>query len=205
MDIRKVGIAMMGIAMLAGSARATTTYGTVAAFNAAVPSATTVNFETATVGANGFVDLNTGILFSDQNGGSSLLTVLTACPIPCVGTGELKVLSGFSLNVALPAATRSFALDIATFSAGAAVNITFDSAGHNSFIVTTNGTDTFFGVTATAAITNFTITGAPPIGIDNFQADGFQAATPDGPTMLLIGGGLIVLQLLRRRRAIVAD
>lgn len=191
---RKIFVPVLGFA-LAGMACATTTFYTdQSAFNAATSSLTfqTISdLSTSEFTPSGLIDPLTGVTFTDQTGGSSLLNV--------VNTSTLGLTSGFTLGIQVPGTYTAYWFDIAATSSGAAVNEASGSPfSSNGFTFTS---PIFFGVVTDTAVTGLQV-GAGTSGvveIENFNVAGSSSATPEGTTMLMIGGGLILLRGLRSR------
>jgi len=196
---RKIFIPVMGLA-LAGMACATTTfYTSQSLFNTATAGMTFQSItdlaSSETSSGAPLTDPSTGVMFSDQTGNSGGLTV--------VSSDELKVTSGFSLGIQVPSTYTAYWFDIETLSSGAAVNESSSSpSSSNSF--TTPGTPLFFGIVTNTAVTGLQISGGlGTIEIDNFNvasSGSSGGSTPEGGTMVMIGGGLILLRALLIRR-----
>jgi len=192
---RKIFVPVLGLA-LAGMACATTTFYTnQASFNAATSSLTfqTISdLSTSEYTASGLVDPSTGVTFTDQSGGSSLLNVVSA--------STLGLTSGFTLGIQVPGTYTAYWFDIASTSSGSAVNESSSSPfSSNGFTFTS---PIFFGVVTDTAVTGLQVGGGTSgvVEIENFNVAGSAvSATPEGTTMLMIGGGLILLRGLRSR------
>jgi hypothetical protein len=200
MVIRKFGVFMLGLGMLAGSARATTTYTTAPAL---ITDATTAG-----------LTLSTAITFGSDT--CSLCVSVTDSGITFTGPQmNIETWSGGSLlepstakssvSISQVGDYYAFALNLVTISgAGFPIDIEFNDGTSHDFTVTaaSAGTAVFFGDISTAPITSLQIVSnfnQLNFGIDNVQFGG-AAPTPDGPTLVLIGPGLIALSLLYRRR-----
>ena len=192
---RKMFVPILGMA-LAGIACATTTfYTSQSAFNAATSSLTfqTISdLSTSEYTPSGLVDPSTGVTFTDQNGGSSLLNVINAT--------TLGLTSGFTLGIQVPGTYTAYWFDIASTSFGGSVNESSSSpSSSNGFTFTS---PIFFGVVTDTAVSGLQVGGGTSgvVEIENFNVAGSgSSATPEGTTMLMIGGGLLLLRGLRSR------
>jgi hypothetical protein len=154
-----------------------------------------------------YVDPTTGIEFLAFNstGSANAAFTLTAGHVLDTGTN-----SGDAIEVIFPTGVDyGFAFNFTT--AASFNNLCVDTSigGCNSggTVVTTGGSS-FVGAlndnpTPAALSTIWMHPGSfsPDTDLQSFEA-GSESATPDGPTMLLIGGGLIALHFVYRRKAI---
>lgn len=203
----KFGIFILGLGLIAGSARATTTFNTALAFDNAVaadtgltlaPTITFTDDADATL-LTTFTDTGSDVTFTsaDMNVENETADGWSGGNLIRAGTGA------GSISIAPASAYYAFGFSIVTVSGGAyPMSVTFNDGAAEDFSVTassTNGTAIFFGVISTAPITGLEVSTASEgmtFGIDNVQT----AATPEGSTNLLIGSGLIGLTFLHRRR-----
>jgi hypothetical protein len=190
--------------MLTGSARATTTYSVAATFDAAaatagltLSSAITFTSDSCSVCAT---VTDSGITFS-----ASEMNVETVAGwpdgnvlAPPFGDGAIAIAPSttyyaFALNI-ITIAGGGYPIDI-KFNDGAAEDLEFTTAS-------SDGSGIFVGAISTVPLLNLQIVSDftnLTFGIDNVQI-GSQAATPEGPTNLLIGSGLSGFYWLYRRR-----
>jgi hypothetical protein len=197
MVCRKIFIAVMGLA-LEGMASATTSfYTSQSLFNAATSGMTfqTINdLTSATASGTGLLDPLTGVNFTDQNGGSSLLSVIDGL--------TLKLSSGFQLGIQVPSTFTAYWFDIVPVSFGAAINESSTNPASSNGL-TTLSTPVFFGIVTDTPVIGLQL-GAGTSGlieIDNFNVAGSAgSASPETGTMTMIGGGLILLRAIRVRR-----
>jgi hypothetical protein len=197
MVCRTIFVPVLGLA-LAGMACATTTfYTSQSLFNTATAGMTftTISDLASSELSSGapLTDPSTGVVFSDQTGNSGDLSV--------INTGELKVSSGFSLGIEVPSTYTAYWFDIVTVNSGGTVNES-SSSPSSSDSFTTAGTPVFFGIVTDTAVTGLQLAGSSGIEIDNFNvaSSGSSDSAPEGATMMMIGGGLILLRALRVRR-----
>jgi hypothetical protein len=216
MDFRRFGIATMGIVMLAGSARATISYqASQASFNTkagtdglVVSSLGTFTGALTTDGiaANDeYVDATTQIEFQAFNADGS-----NPQPFTLTG-GTLSVTPDHTIKITFPVGVDfGFAFNFTTTSTFETLCEDVTLAGCSGSTLVFQNASGFLGATndipTPAALTVLWVHQGNSVNtLQSFDV-ATQTATPDGPPMLLIGGGLIVLHLLhRRRRAIVAD
>jgi hypothetical protein len=116
-----------------------------------------------------------------------------------------------AIEAALPGAIYAFAGTVTTVSGGATPYIEpditasgFGSGNANTQVVITGSSDSeFFGVIDTAPITSVfigPISGTSQLVLENFELGEQDAPTPEVATFLLIGTGLTLMGVLRRRR-----
>ncbi len=220
MDFRRFGIVMLGLVSIAGSAKATISYqGSQVSFSGqagtdglAVSSLSTFSGALTTDGfvtGDEYLDPTTQIEFLAFNGSGSAAQSFN------LSGGTLSVTNGNTIEIVLPAGVDfGFAFNVTTPSSpflNLCEDITVAGCSGNAVVVPP--ASGFIGaisdiptVTALTTIWLHPASGSPTITLQSFEvATLASSATPDGPTMLLIGGGLIVLHLLRRRRANVAN
>jgi hypothetical protein len=201
MRFRKIFVPVLGLALAGMAGAATTYYTSQSSFNTATSALTFQGISdfasSETSPSLPLTDPSTGVIFSDQNGASSLLTV--------VNPSELLVASNdFNMSIQVPGTYSAYWFDLVTVSPSASINVSGSSP------ITTPGpagTQTFLGVVTD---TPFTLTlGAGNGGIveiDSFNVGSASESSPspEGATMLMIGTGLTLLRLLRSRRASIA-
>lgn len=202
------------------------TYADVTSFNLAAPGTTSIGFESISPTANSFRDFSTvnglvisGVTFVGFEGPSAYdLQVVNPGSTTTYydfGTGaSLKSPSynsppaGFVpyIHVVLPADVTAFGLDLMTISPNALIYQAKVSGSTFNVQTATRPTQTFFGVTSDVPIPfiDFSVTGTTTNGgtyglIDNVQFGTASPSTPEGATFLLIGSGLVVLRLFRKR------
>jgi hypothetical protein len=226
MVIRRFAIFMLGLGAVAGSARATTTWycneptscgaNTSAAFTTATSSLFPVGGLAGFIagglqsGSLEYIDSTTGVEFFGfaDNGGSSG----GANALAVSGT-TLQASPGGLIELVLPANILAVEMNISSSTAGGTSYCvdpaaTFGRNDCNSVVVVTSPSDVEFVGLAGATYTTVwvgsqTLNTQTPV-IASFEIFTSQSPTPEGPTMLLIGTGLIVLHLFHRRRTRVA-
>jgi hypothetical protein len=207
MRYQKIFVPILGLA-LAGMASATTTfYTTLSGFNTATSGLTFQSISdlasSQTSAGLPLTDPSTGVVFLDQNGASSLLTV--------VNTGELTVGNfDFSMGIQVPGTYAAYWFDLVTVSPNAQITLNSSISPAPPSPITEPGpagTETFFGVVTDTPLTLTLGAGnGGIIEIDhvNVGSASQSSATPEGTTMLMIGTGLTLLRLLRSRRVSMA-
>jgi hypothetical protein len=206
MVLRNIGIFILGLGAVAGSARGSTTYSSATTFNAAASSlnVTTITFTGDVCG------LCTSVTDSSTtfNGGFDGLTIGTES-----GWTDGNVLQrssgGGSISVAPTGPVYAFGLSIVTLSGGGfPIDIEYNDGSSEDMSETSassGGSAIFFGVVSATPITSIQIVSNfnfLNFGIDDVEL-GAQApppAVPETRTMLLIGSGLILIHQLRRRQ-----
>jgi hypothetical protein len=211
--IRRYGVFMLGLGMMAGSARATSTYTTPSSFNSAVSGLTGVvgsAFTSAGLqpGALEYIDTVTGVDFfgfADSGGTEGAADSLS------VSGGVLQASSFALIEIVLPANTLAVEFSIGATTSGLFCfdpTPTFDTGGScdATLFVSSPASPQFAGaVNATAFSTVWVgpLSGSPTVTIDSFEVfsnQSTQSGVPEGPTDLLIGSGLTALYWLHRRR-----
>ena len=146
----------------------------------------------------------TGTVLTGYNGANpdSLVVGGTAL-VQTVGGG------GSGIEIALPANTYAFAMQITTPSGSVFTNPWLAVGDHNVAVTNYNivipsGTVQFFGIISDTPLTQLFVAslssgGGSPLQINNFEL-GQVTPTPEGSSAALIGGGLVLLGILRRRR-----
>lgn len=205
----RYGVLMLGLGMMAGSARATTTYSTAATFANAAATAGLVLAPTITFTTDSCSLCTT--LTDTTDPGDVTFTASYQMSVETAFGWAGDVLedpsgAGSSISIAPGNAFYAFGFYIVTVSGPAfPVSVTFNDGTAESFGATTSGSAgsaVFFGDISTAPITGVEVSLAfngLNWGIDDVQV-GSQSAAPEGSTNLLIGSGLIGLYWLRRRR-----
>jgi hypothetical protein len=202
--------------LLAVPAEATTTYyvgsSTEASFNTALGGLTLL--DPALTFSSGDLSAGVGILNASGTGIDFLGfdTAFSGCCGPLgftVSSGTLTAANAAELvEVTFPASgIYAFAIHI-TMTAGTNVNWCLSStpsltACDNSVLNSTTSNIQFFGIVSSAPITAPLYirpqSGIPTLVLTNFEAFG-PSQVPEPRTMLLVGLGLIILPLLRRRQ-----
>ena len=211
MDFRRFGIVMLGLVSIAGSANATISYqGSQASFNSkaatdglAVSSLATFTGALTTDGITAndeYLDATTQIEFQAFNADGSNPQQFT------LTGGTLSVAAGNTIKITFPVGVDfGFAFNFTTTSSFETVCEDVTLAGCSGSAIILQNASGFVGaindVPTPAALTVLWLHQGNAVNtLQSFDV-ATQSATPDGPTILLIGGGLIVLHLLRRRRA----
>lgn len=201
--VSRLGFGLLGLGLMIGSARGTTTYSSGAVFAAALGtsglSQTTVTFSSDTC------FLCTSLTDSNVEFDSIQLNIGTPAGWPDGNTLERTTVGGsISIN---PASTfYAFGFNVVTVSGPALpVDIEYNDGSARDFSIPTSGSvggAIFFGAISANPITGLQVVG--PNSFTIFALDdvtiGSQAPTPDAPTMLLIGSGLTALLVYRRRQ-----
>jgi hypothetical protein len=216
---------MLGLGMMAGSARATLTYcatacagNTQSAFNTAVsgfsPLAPLEGFPTLGTPELEYTDVATGVEFLGFNksglttGSTNCLTVSGTLSASNNGSGAgCNTASGEVIEIILPANIVGIELNISgagTYCVDPAA--TFGALDCNNFPTVTSSSDVeFVGLVSATPLSTIWVGGfnqtSPTVAINTFEVFSNQSSvTPEGPTNLLIGSGLIALCWLHRRR-----
>ena len=147
----------------------------------------------------------TGTVFTGYSGASSIDTLMSVS-----GSALLQGVGGSStgIEIALPANTYAVALDVSLPAGTGFTNLGVELGDHN--VGATNytlplsgpGSVEFFAVISSTPLSELFIgsTGAgSKFQINDFEI-GEEAPTPEASSIALIGSGLVVLGLLRRRR-----
>ena len=136
--------------------------------------------------------------------GSGAIDTLTSVS----GTSLLQSVggSGAGIEIALPANTYAFAMSITTLSGfGSPVVELGDHVLNNAnyqIIIPSGGSVQFFAIISSTPLTELFVgqsNGGGRLQINNFEL-GQVAPTPEVSTVALIGSGLVLLGLVRRRR-----
>jgi hypothetical protein len=199
---RRILLSMLGFGLTIGSAHATTTYSSAAAFAAALSGAgftpTTITF------TNDMCFLCASLTDSSVEFDSTQMNIGTPAGWPDGNVLERSAGNG-SISITPASTFFAFGLNIVTVSgAGFPVDVLFNdgSAEDVSLTAASAGSAVFFGAISATPITNLQVSTTfnfLTFGVDDVTI-GAGASTPDAPTMLLFGGGLIMLNLLYRRR-----
>jgi hypothetical protein len=208
MAFRKWGIFMLGLGVVVGSARATTTFSTVAAFNTAAALAglavgPTITFTGDTDITNITTLTDSSVVFTSGDMNVELISGWPDGNVIGAGTGA------GSISIAPPTTYYAFGFSIVTVSGAAyPLDVTFNDGTSHDFSVTSSGSmgnAVFFGDISTAPVTTLEVStnfNGLIFGVDDVQigSQSAQSGTPEGPTNLLIGSGLTALYWLHRRR-----
>lgn len=229
MTSHRFGIFMLGLGVIAGSARATITYSaSQAAFGpqATVTDGLTLSSlitftgalcSTAGTCANGvigdeYIDPTTGLEFLAFNGSGTTNEAFASVTDGVLYTAANQ---GDAIEVIFPTGVDyGFAFNFTTTSSGDNLCIDTSSASFNScpsgptFVM--SGNSGFIGALndsptpapLTAVWLALSASGSAATDLQSFEVatQSAQTATPEGSTSLLIGSGLIALTFLRRRR-----
>ena len=144
----------------------------------------------------------TGTVLTGYNGASldTLMTVSGTALLQSLGGGG----SGIEIN--LPANTYAFAMSITTLSGFGSPVVAIGDHNLNSanygIVIPSGGSGQFFAVISSTPLTQLFV-GQPTSGgrlqINDFEL-GEATPTPEASSAALIGGGLVLVGVLRRRR-----
>jgi hypothetical protein len=227
---RRYGILILGLGMLAGSARATTTYCaacvtypgnaplTQSVFATAVAGLTAsglIAFPTLGAPEDEYTDPTTQVEFLGYNksgtteGSANCLTVNGTLSASNNGSAGCNTASGEVIEIVLPSDVVALEVNISSPSGASSYCLdpaaNFGSSDCNYNLVLTPTITAAFGglVNATPFSTAWigpVLSTTSTVAITSFEVFTDQAATPEGPTMLLLGSGLTALFWLHRRR-----
>jgi hypothetical protein len=153
--------------------------------------------------ANGVYTDPTGAAFTSYNG------VIIDTAMTVSGTSLLQGVSGSGsgLEILLPANTYAVAFNLTTAAGSGFTNLGVGVGDHNvnatgySMFVTSGGNVQFFGIVSSTPLTELFI-GPSSFGgkiqLNDFEL-GQSAPTPEVSTVTLMGSGLLLVGLLRRR------
>ena len=144
----------------------------------------------------------TGAVLTGYNGANPDSLVLS-------GTALLQTVGGggSGIEIVLPANTYAFAMSITTPAGSGFTNPWVAVGDHNvgatnyNIIIPSGGNVQFFGIISDAPLTQVfvgNLTGGSPLQINDFELGG-PAPTPEASSAALIGGGLVLVGVLRRR------
>jgi hypothetical protein len=218
--IPKLTIPFLALAGLAVPASATITYtscpngcgsmtGTYATWQTASGSAgLTFSMSPATFVASGnlvsgvYTD-PTGTVFTDYNGASIDTTMTVAGSSLLQGIGG----TGTGIEIRLPANTYAFAMNFTTPSGSGFTNLAVELSDHNinsanyGGAISSGGAVQFFAIISSTPLTELFVGSTG--GGSHFQINDFElgesSPTPELPSVALIGSGLVLFGLLRRR------
>ncbi len=155
---------------------------------------------------NGVYTDPTGTVLTDYNGPS----VDTLASV--AGTSLLQGLggTGTGIEIALPANTYAFAMEITTPSGSGYTNPWVAVGDHNvggtnyNIVIPSGGNVLFFGITSDTPLTELFVgptSNGSPLQINDFElGQSSPTLTPEASSAALIGGGLVLVGVLRRRR-----
>jgi len=201
---------MLGLGMMAGSARATTAYTSPSSFNTAVSGLNGVvgsGFTSAGLqpGALEYIDTTTGVDFFGfaESGGTE-----GAADTLSVSGGVLEASAFGLIEIVLPANTLAVEFSIGATTSGLFCfdpTATFNTSGNcdATLNVSSPASPQFAGAVNAMAFPTVWIgpqSGGPTATIDSFEVFSNQAPVPEDATLFLIGPGLSVLYWLHRRR-----
>lgn len=152
---------------------------------------------------NGVYSDPTGTVLTGYNGAN--IDTLTSVS----GTSLLQGVGGTNtgIEILLPANTYALAFSVATGAGSVFTNLGAELGDHNvnnsnyNIVLSSGGGVQFFGIISSTPIAELFVgptTGGSPIEINDFEL-GQVAPTPEASSAALIGGGLVLVGLLRRR------
>jgi hypothetical protein len=143
----------------------------------------------------------TGTVLTGYNGVPNNLVLSGTALLQTVGGG------GSGIEIALPANTYAFAMEITTPAGSVFTNPWVAIGDHNlgatnyDIIIPSGGNVQFFGIISDTPLTQLfvgSLSGGSPLQINDFEL-GQSTPTPEGSSAALIGGGLVLVGILRRR------
>jgi len=145
----------------------------------------------------------TGAVFTDYNGANidTLMSVSGASLLQGLGG------TGTGIEIVLPANTYAFAMDITTPIGSGFTNPWVAVGDHNvggtnyNLVIPSGGNVLFFGIISDTPLSELFIgplSNGSRLQINNFEL-GQATPTPEASSATLIGGGLVLLGVLRRR------
>jgi len=143
----------------------------------------------------------TGTVLTGYNGVPNNLALSGTALLQTVGGG------GSGIEIALPANTYAFAMEITTPAGSVFTNPWVAIGDHNvgatnyDIIIPSGGNVQFFGIISDTPLTQLfvgSLSGGSPLQINDFEL-GQSTPTPEGSSAALIGGGLVLVGILRRR------
>jgi hypothetical protein len=145
----------------------------------------------------------TGTVFTGYNGAPASLVLNGTSLLQSVGGG------GSGIELALPANTYAVAFDLTsaagsqfTFLGAELGDHNVSASNYNISLPNGGGSVQFFGIISSTPISEIFV--GPSTGGSAFQINDFAlgqvAPTPEASSAALIGGGLVLLGVLRRRR-----
>jgi hypothetical protein len=145
----------------------------------------------------------TGTVLTGYNGPSTIDTLMSVSGtslLQSVGSG------GSGIEIDLPPNTYAFAMDITTLSGFGSpmVEIGDHNLNHANYgiVIPSGGSVQFFAIISSTPLTQLfvgQISSGGHLQINDFEL-GESSPTPEGSGATLIGGGLVLLGVLRRRR-----
>jgi len=154
--------------------------------------------------ASGVYTDPTGAIFTDYNG-ANIDTVTSVSGSSLVqGIGG----TGTGIEIALPANTYAFAMEITTPIGSGFTNPWVAVGDHNvggtnyNLVIPSGGNVVFFGIISDTPLSELFVgplSNGSRLQINDFEL-GQVSATPEASSAALIGGGLVLLGILRRRR-----
>ena len=144
----------------------------------------------------------TGTVLTGYNGAPDNLVLSGTALLQTVGGG------GSGIEIALPANTYAFAMTITTPAGSVFTNPWVAVGDHNvggtnyNIVIPSGGNVQFFGIISDAPLTQLfvgALTGGSPLQINSFEL-GEVTPTPETSSATLIGSGLVLVGILRRRR-----
>lgn len=144
----------------------------------------------------------TGTVLTGYNGAPDNLVLSGTALLQTVGGG------GSGIEIALPANTYAFAMQITTPAGSVFTNPWIAVGDHNvggtnyNIIIPSGGNVQFFGIISDTPLTQLfagALTGGSPLQINSIEL-GEVTPTPETSSAALIGTGLVLVGVLRRRR-----
>ena len=211
MTIRNLMISTLGLGIFVHPASASMSFfNSSGAYNTAVTNASLTPEGPFTFTGANVINSNTEYadptslidFFAFQNNNSS--NPGNAFTFSINGTSLAAANGTSALEIVLPANVFAFGITLSSNSlAQFCGNVgSTDSSCTNSVLVTSSTDNEFFGVVSTTAISTVWIgrnVGGPPISVNFSAATGSASATPEVKSMFLLGLGLVLLGLLKRR------
>ncbi len=145
----------------------------------------------------------TGTSLTGYSGVSTIDTMMSVA-----GTSLLQSVAGNSagIDIDLPANTYAFAMDITTLSGFGSPAVEIGdrnlSGSNYTILIPTGGSVQFFAIISSTPLTELYVGQIAPGGhlqLNDFEL-GEVTATPEASSAALIGGGLVLVGALRRRR-----
>jgi hypothetical protein len=154
--------------------------------------------------ANGVYTDPAGAVFTDYNGANidTLMSVSGSSLLQCIGG------TGTGVEIALPANTYAFAMEITTPIGSGFTNPWIAVGDHNvggtnyNLVISSGGNVVFFGIISDTPLSELFVgplSNGSRLQINDFEL-GQVSPAPEASSAALIGGGLVLLGVVRRRR-----